>query len=76
MCYNIFMNKEEFIEKIKKETFWDSVSYYKEWNGYNAYIVSMDAKDEDIGLEQVILEKNGEYQYAEAQENLKILGLF
>ena len=70
------MNKEAFIEKIKKETIWDFVDYYKEWNGYNAYIVSMDAKDEDIGLEQVILEKNGEYKYVDAQENLKILGLF
>ena len=69
------MNKGAFIEKIKKENFWDYIDYYKEWKGYNAYIVGVDGRDCDLGLDTIILEKNGEYRYVTAKENLEIQGL-
>lgn len=69
------MDKQTFIEKIKKEGFWEYVDFYKKWNDYNTYLVGVNGKDGDFGLDQIILEKNNKYRYATIKENLKIQGL-
>lgn len=70
------MNKEAFIEKIKKETFWDFVDYYKEWNGYSAYLVGMDGTQGDLGGEHIILVNENIERYATEDEKNKILEIF
>lgn len=67
------MDKEAFIEKIKKQSFWDTVHYYKQWNGYEVFIVGMDGSKGDLGEEQIILVKDKEERYATEIERLTIL---
>ena len=62
-----------FIEKIKKEGFWDSVHYYKKWNGYYAFIVGIDGNKGDYGEDQVILVKDDIQRYATEDERCEIL---
>lgn len=67
------MDKEAFIEKIKKEGFWDTVYYDKKWNGYDVFIVGMDGNNGFLGEEQVILVKDDIERYATEIERLTIL---
>lgn len=67
------MDKEAFIEKIKKEDFWDYIHYFKEWNGYEVFIVGMDGTEADLGDDQVILAKDDSYKFATGKDRLKIL---
>ena len=71
--YNIVMDIEAFIEKIKKEGFWDYIHYFKEWNGYEVFIVGMDGSEADLGDDQVILAKENSYKFATGKDRLEIL---
>lgn len=67
------MDKKAFIEKIKNKGFWDTVHYYKKWNGYYAFVVGVDGSKGDFGEEQVILVKDNEERFATEIERLTIL---
>lgn len=71
--YYIVMDVKEFEKKIKKEEFWDTVHYYKKWNGYYAFIVGIDGSKGDYGEDQVILVKDDIQRYATEDERCEIL---
>lgn len=71
--YNIVMDKEAFIKKIKPELYCDYLKYYKNWEEYEAYIFG--CKNGDFGEEQVLLRKDKTYRLATEEERLIILDL-
>ena len=71
----MFMDKDAFIEKIKKEAGWDYVHYFRKWHDYDVFIVGMDGSKGDLGDEQVILANGDTFKYAIGKERLDILEL-
>ena len=64
---------KQFLEDIKKELKCDYLDFYKNWQGYEAFVFGN--LDGCWGVEQVLIVKNGTYRIATENEREIILDL-